>query len=112
MSDTRFTLALGKSLPGTHLVYLYGELDASTSVGLSDALCSVGHSTVIADVSGLGFIDASGISQLIRARQFLKGTGNDLVVRGANRMTRRLFEILKLGDMLEESKNPMLTPAA
>ena len=112
MSNSCFTFALGKSLPGTHLVYLYGELDASTSVGLSDALCSVGHSTVIADRSGLGFIDASGISQLVRARQFLRSTGNDLVVRGANRTTRRVFGILKLSDMLEESENPKLKPAA
>ena len=55
-------------LPGVHVVALHGELDISTVDGLADALVEVADSTVVVDLSGLTFMDSTGIAALMFAR--------------------------------------------
>jgi anti-sigma B factor antagonist len=54
-----------------HLVALTGELDMDTAEGLSDWLVGISGSVVVVDLSGLTFMDSSGISALVGARNRL-----------------------------------------
>ena len=83
-----------------HVVCLAGEIDISNVGGLADALCSMPGSVIIADLSGVTFMDSSGISQLIVAKSAIEGWGSELIIRGATGIVRRPFELLGLSEML------------
>ena len=59
---------------------------------------------LVVDVSGLRFVDASGISVLLEAQHALARTGGSLVLRRPPRMVRRVVQLLDLsGDLPEEA---------
>ena len=58
-------------LSDIHVVALRGELDVVFADGLADALVEVAGSTVVVDLSGLTFIDCSGVAALV-----LRGTAS------------------------------------
>ena len=64
-----------RDLPDIHLVALYGELDGATADGLVGSLVEVAGSTVVVDLSGLTFMDSSGIGALVVARNRILAKG-------------------------------------
>lgn len=88
--------------PGTHFVELSGEIDVAVSDRLASVLVRAAGSTVVADISSVTFMDASDVSALIEAKQRIEEKGDDLIVRGARGMVRRLFEILDFERLLEQ----------
>ena len=64
-----------RNLPGVHIVTLHGELDIASADGLADALVEVAGSTVVVDLSGLTFMDSSGIGALVVARNRVLSEG-------------------------------------
>jgi anti-anti-sigma factor len=65
---------------GVHLVTLAGELDIATAEGLADWLIAVSGSAVVVDLSGLTFMDSSGIAALVIARNHIEKSGNELIL--------------------------------
>jgi anti-sigma B factor antagonist len=51
---------------GARIVRLRGELDLATADKFADRLSNLEDSAIVIDLSGLSFIDSSGISVLIR----------------------------------------------
>lgn len=51
---------------GVRVILLRGELDVATARKLADGLSALEDSPVVIDLSGLTFIDSSGISVLVR----------------------------------------------
>jgi anti-anti-sigma factor len=82
------------------LVVLEGELDLATAEGLTDWLVEIGGSTVVVDLSGLTFMDSSGISAMVIARNRLQGEGDDLVLTRPHPIVRRALEVTGLGDWI------------
>ena len=72
-----------RDVPGIHMVALHGELDIASVNGLADALVKVAGSTVVVDLSGLTFMDSTGIGTLVVARNRIlaKGLGQLVVTR-------------------------------
>jgi anti-sigma B factor antagonist len=87
---------------GQVVLTLSGELDPHTAPTLQSALdrtMSAGTpSSLLLDLTGLKFIDSSGLRVLIDAHRTLSEDGNELVVRNPSSTARRLFEITKLDD--------------
>jgi len=92
-----------RDLPGMHIVSLHGELDMASAPRLADALVEIAGSTVVVDLSGLTFMDSTGISALVVARNrvLTEGQGELVVTRPAG-MVRRALEIVGLGDWIVE----------
>lgn len=86
-----------------HVVELSGELDIVSAAFLTDVLVDVAGSTVVVDLSGLTFMDCSGVAALVAARDRIaaKGLGN-IVLTEPQRMVRKPLEILGLGDWIVE----------
>ena len=57
-----------RHLPDIHIVTLHGELDLVSADGLADVLVELAGSTLVVDLSGLSFMDSSGIAALVAAR--------------------------------------------
>jgi len=96
---------------GSVVVTLSGEFDLVSVAAFDDALADVQgrrpERTVI-DVSGLTFLDSSGINALLRATKALQTAGGSVALRSPSTATRRILEIARVTDLVAivEEDNP------
>ena len=96
-----FSMDLGSGNSGGPVVVaLRGELDFVNSAGVRAALGAVAarEPRVIVDLSGLEFIDASGVAALSRGRGLARGAGGELLLAAPQRSVRRVLSILWQAD--------------
>lgn len=85
---------------GEPLVRLAGELDAYTAPGLQDALEAAPGGTLRVDMSGVGFIDSTGIRVIVGTDNRRKDDGQELVLVGPSDAVRRLLQLTSLDQHL------------
>ena len=78
-----------------------GEVDVATSPQLRharQAVSEAGHAPIVVDLSGLTFIDSSGLGVLVSARNALRERGSErgIVLRGLPDSIRKVFEVTGL----------------
>lgn len=81
---------------------LAGELDVTHAQEVRDVLTRSSPAPVVVDLSGLDFIDSSGITAVVAAREEILEEGMGFAIRGARGSVRRVFEICGLTDLLAE----------
>ena len=74
------------------VIRLDGEIDASTVSTLTEHLAAT-EGDVTLDLSGVGFIDSSGLRALIGAKQAIDERGSSLQLRSPSPAVSRLFEL-------------------
>ncbi len=92
-----FSMNLGSGESGGHVVVaLHGELDLVDAQAVADALGAVAarEPWIIVDLSGLEFIDVSGIAALSRGRRQARGAGGDLLLAAPQQRVQRVLAIL------------------
>lgn len=85
-----------ESRNGVIWVGLSGELDMSTAPILTERLAPLaadGVASIMLDIRDLRFIDCSGLRVLLKASQRAETNGHRILVVGATRAARRLFEL-------------------
>jgi anti-sigma B factor antagonist len=92
-----FSMDLGSGESDGHVVVaLRGELDlvdaADVTVAL-EALTAL-EPRIIVDLSGLEFIDASGVSALLRGRRQARDAGGYLLLAAPQRLVQRVLAII------------------
>lgn len=102
-SRPRFVIDLAPLGEGSVCVRVHGEVDLSTSPELGEMLrreISGGRSVVL-DLSGVTFIDSSGLNTLIRALRLCEANGGSLELAPVlPAQVRRVFEITGLDGVL------------
>lgn len=86
-----------------HAVRLEGELDVATAEAVERELEVVeagDAESIIIDLSGLAFIDSTGLRVLIRAQQRSRADSNRLALLRGPRSVQRVFDIAGLSDRL------------
>ena len=85
---------------GAVVIAVSGDLDIATADQLfrdaNEALRAAAPTTLVLDLSGVAFLDSSGIGTLVELRNVAGDTGGDLVLRRPSDRTRRLLEITAL----------------
>jgi len=112
-------LSIDISFPaeGITLVALAGELEVVSvdefSVRMAD-LDGGGRSHVVIDVSGVTFIDSSGINALIRSVRSVEARGGTAVVASPSAVAQRVFAITRLSQLVtvEQDRSAALRIAA
>jgi len=97
------TLTVTKSDALRANVRLAGDLDLASSGVLSAALeheLDSGRRYVRVDLSGLGFIDCTGIEALLEAHWMFLNRRGTLILLGLTRSARRLFELTGVDSVL------------
>lgn len=92
---TDFGTQLHISRSGGHLA-LQGEIDAHTAPRLEAELCACrldGEPTVRLDMTGVTFMDSSGLRVIITASDEARRLGGDVVVVAPTTSVTRLIEI-------------------
>jgi anti-anti-sigma factor len=84
---------------------LSGELDLATAPLLHEQLERTTRvsETVVVDLSGVQFIDSSGLHVLVQAERQLRASGGRLVLVSGPRRVRRIFELTDLVGYFEWS---------
>jgi anti-anti-sigma factor len=83
-------------IEGGRVFTLSGELDVTTSQGLAERLTGRPGSLVVLDLSGLSFMDSSGIGAIHAARRLSIKNGGTLVVCRPSPQVLRVLEITGL----------------
>jgi anti-sigma B factor antagonist len=80
---------------GARVLALFGELDIASVPQLEYELAKAEApgSRIVIDLSGLEFIDSSGLHMLLNANRRFEQTGHQLVLRRGPRAVQRLFEL-------------------
>jgi anti-sigma B factor antagonist len=92
-----FSMDLGSGDCGGHaIVALRGELDLVDAAAVASALRTVvaRQPRIIADLTRLAFIDASGVAALSRGRVDARNAGGDLVLAAPQQRVRRVLTII------------------
>jgi len=83
---------------------LRGELDISTATRLEESLARIEADQpelVVIDLSGLDFMDSTGLRLLISADQRARDAGRRLVLVQGNDMVQRVLRLTRLDERLE-----------
>jgi anti-anti-sigma factor len=93
-----------ESGPAEILIRVKGEVDLSNASRLEEAIDSACEDEagrpILVDLSGLEFIDSTGLSVLVSATRRSRDNGNRLRVRGASGQVRRILEVAGVHDWL------------
>lgn len=77
---------------------LAGEIDAHTAPSLGEALDGTDSTSVTLDMSGVSFMDSSGLRVIITATERLRERGGDLVLAKPTSTVRRLVDVAGLSE--------------
>lgn len=95
---------------GTVRVALRGEIDLSVAAEVAEVLAgAVGHDPgrhVVVDLSGLDFLDSSGIREILNAYATATGHGSTFRLTGAAGSVREVLEIVAVYDLLTQGNQP------
>lgn len=86
---------------GASVLHLAGELDIVWAERVRAAIGALAGEGLVVDVSGLRFIDATGVGAVVAGERAAAKSGHRLVVRGASGIVRRVFEVSGLASLLE-----------
>jgi anti-anti-sigma factor len=88
------------------VLHLHGELDVGSRESLCRAirgLLGLHRQTLVLELSGLGFLDCSGLSVLVWAHRQLAGDGRQLIVTRGQPVVNRLLRLTGLDTYLHVS---------
>jgi anti-sigma B factor antagonist len=87
------------SSDSVNVLPLEGEIDLHISPRVESSLASIiaeRPEHIVVDLSGVTFIDSSGLAVLINAMQDVKQYGGKLTLAGINSNIRSIFELARL----------------
>jgi len=85
-------------IKGACVVALKGEIDLENSPAARKLLLESIHSAdrVLVDLSGVTYIDSSGVASLVEALQTSRKNGTGFALAAASEPTRRVLELARL----------------
>jgi anti-sigma B factor antagonist len=89
--------------PGCAIVAVSGDVDISTSPDLRQALAGVvaaGNRVIVVDLSGVRFIDSTGLGVLVGAYTAVRNAGGRLAVVNNHAAVLKVLNITALDDVL------------
>lgn len=86
---------------GVVLLALSGELDLATASSLQEQLAREAAALVVVDLSGVEFMDSTGLGALVTANGRIAEAGGQLVIVRGSRQVQRLLKITGVDQRLQ-----------
>jgi anti-sigma B factor antagonist len=86
------------------VVRVAGDLEFGTAASLRSALIDLaqqGCDPLIVDIEGLDFIDSTGLSLLVQAKQRIEAQGQHFILRNPSARVLRVLEISGLAELFQ-----------
>jgi anti-anti-sigma factor len=86
------------------VVVLRGDHDVSTVAALRETLAQaiiLDYVDLVVDLSGVPFMDASTLSAIVRAREYLQRRSLSLTLRSPSRSATRVLELCDLAELVD-----------
>ncbi len=90
------------TIGGAPAVAIYGEIDAGTAVMLDDALEAAVRETrglLVVDLSGVSFLDSTGVLVLLRGRSLLGREDREMAIICPRRTIRDVLETIAVNQL-------------
>jgi anti-sigma B factor antagonist len=95
---------------GTPVLAITGEIDLSSATRFAQELASLladDHDAVRVDLSGVTFLDSSGVRELLAANRRAEATGTQFLLANPSAACRRVLEISGVwGEFTVEGSHP------
>ncbi|MTE17783.1 anti-sigma factor antagonist [Streptomyces sp. TRM43335] len=94
---------------GRVLLTVTGEFDHHSAHRLTDTLrpaLETGVTTVLLDLSGVSFLDSTGVTRLLRAHRDVRAVGGRLALIAPSRPVRRMLSITGVDQVLPDYPTP------
>lgn len=88
---------------GWVVLAITGELDVATAPRLRQEAIRVtsgGDHRIVLDLSGVGFLDSTGLGVIVGILKRIRTHGGALLLAGAEPQVRKVFEITRMTDIL------------
>jgi len=91
-----------------HLVTVAGEVDIATAPQLAETLADAANGgTVRVDISGVTFLDSSGLHALVAAHRYITRNGRRMIICGpVDPIVSRTLEITRVDELFEIEEVP------
>lgn len=102
--DHALSISVIEPSEGLFVVALVGDLDTASAAEFSPRLAELprnGPARVIVDVSGLTFIDSSGLNALVTGARAIEANDGWIVVAGASDHIARVFDVVRLAETVQ-----------
>ena len=100
MADNRLELRMHDGArPGEKVLVLEGVLNAETASRFRDSVRGYQSATLVVDMSGVRYVDSSGLGVLIGAYVSFEGNCRRLLLAGLNDRVWDLFHTCKIEDV-------------
>jgi len=99
-----FELAEERSAEGVHIIRVRGEIHVSTAPEFAQRLSAAidsGKTAMVLDMSGVEFIDSTGLSVLLNGLRLVNQMHGRMAIVCANPTVLRLFQITSLDDTFD-----------
>ena len=90
----------------SHTLYLQGELDRETLIGLWQQRETAMQNVAVIDVSRLQRVDSAGLALLVHLRQIAQQQGTNPVFSGITDKLRSLITLYNLQQIIVSASNP------
>lgn len=103
-SDRPLSFAVSHPAAAATVVSLTGDLDISSCAELAERLAGLTDSApvrLVVEISGVGFIDSSGLNTLVVAARDAERAGGSMAVAAPSQYVARVFELVRMSDALE-----------
>jgi anti-sigma B factor antagonist len=105
MEHTSLSMTTGE-VEGGHLVEVSGEVDLASAPQLFETLVQWSEGDVHVDLSGVSYVDSSGLHALFRAERRANERGRRVIVHGTRPNVRRIMEIAGVTELLHLDGQP------
>jgi len=100
MPEDKLTLQVVDGLrPGEKVMILEGVLNAETAFQFRDSVRKNEYATLVVDMSGVRYVDSSGLGVLIGAYASFERNCRRLLLAGLNDRIWNLFRVCKIEDV-------------
>ncbi len=100
--DGELTVQIEDGVDGWEIVVV-GEIDMATSSTLRayiDGVIVLERGDIVLDLSGVGFMDSTGLGVIVKAARDLEAKGFELVLRAPSPRVRRVLQITGIGRLI------------
>ncbi|MDP9455654.1 MAG: hypothetical protein CYG60_24410 [Actinobacteria bacterium] len=98
-----FKVSIDEHADAYSIVVVHGEVDLHTAPKVQYAIerGAEGVKTVVVDMAGVGFMDSTALSTLMRAKEKLEKDGTVLRLTAPSDAVQRIFDVTGFGDYFE-----------